>query len=122
MEHDASPMRQPTIHGALVSDDGLTCRAFRLLRRSFRRRSGRKEDGRSQLPISAQRRAVQIQSDKLRHPVPHLEDDEQKEAQEDFEKSLKHNRYEMLAHYGQGIVDGLESAGGRRDVGAAEAA
>jgi len=34
----------------------------------------------------------------------HLEDDEQKEALEDFEKSLKHNRYEMLAHYGRGMI------------------
>lgn len=34
----------------------------------------------------------------------HLEESEIKEAQEDFEQALKRNRYEMLAHYGRGII------------------
>lgn len=34
----------------------------------------------------------------------HLEDGEPDEAREDFEEALKRNQYEMLAHYGLGIL------------------
>lgn len=34
----------------------------------------------------------------------YLEDGEEKRAQEDFEQAIKHYRYEMLAHYGLGML------------------